>query len=57
LFAKFWQRLAVTENFDMESFNLKKTKELEGKEQYWVKICNRFAASENLDDDVDINRG
>jgi hypothetical protein len=29
---------------------------VEGKEQYQVKISNKFAALENLDDDVDINR-
>jgi hypothetical protein len=37
-------------------FNLKKLDEVEGKEQYRVEILNRFAALENLDDDVDINR-
>jgi hypothetical protein len=30
--------------------------ELEGKEEYWVEITNRFAASDNLNADVDINR-
>jgi uncharacterized metal-binding protein YceD (DUF177 family) len=40
----------------MERFNLKKLKEVEGKEQYHVEISNRFAALENLYDDVDINR-
>jgi hypothetical protein len=30
--------------------------QVEGKEQYHVKISNRFAALENLDDEVDINR-
>jgi hypothetical protein len=29
---------------------------LEGKEQYCVKISNRFAALENLNTEVDINR-
>jgi hypothetical protein len=40
-------RLAVgrwaTHKFDMVRFNLKKLKEAEGKEQYKVKITNRFA--------------
>jgi hypothetical protein len=40
----------------MEKFNLKKLDEVEGTEQYRVEISNRFAALENLDDDVDINR-
>jgi hypothetical protein len=38
----------------MERFNLKKLDEVEGKEQYRVEISNRFAALENLDDDVEI---
>jgi hypothetical protein len=54
--AKVRERLAVGEQtvhkFYMERFNLKKLNEVEGKEQYWVEISNRFAASENLDDDV-----
>jgi hypothetical protein len=33
----------------MERFNVKKLNEVEGKEQYQVKISNRFAALENLD--------
>jgi len=46
----------------MEVFNLKKLNDVEVKKQYQVKISNRFAALENLDDDddddddVDINR-
>jgi hypothetical protein len=40
----------------MERFNLKKLGKVEGKEQYRVEISNRFAALENLNDDVDINR-
>jgi hypothetical protein len=40
----------------MERFNLKKLKEVEGKEQYRVKISNRFAALENLVTDVHNNR-
>jgi hypothetical protein len=33
----------------MEKFNLKKMKEVEGKEQYRVEMSSRFAALENLD--------
>jgi hypothetical protein len=40
----------------MEKFNLKKLKEVEGKERYHVEISNRFAALESLDVEVDINR-
>jgi hypothetical protein len=40
----------------MEKFSLKKLHEVEGKEQYRVKISYRFAALENLDDGVDISR-
>jgi hypothetical protein len=51
---------------DRERFNLEKLSDVEVKKQYQVKISNRFAALENLDDgdgggggddDVDINRG
>jgi hypothetical protein len=37
----------------METFNLKKLKEVEGKEQYRVEISNRFAA---LDTGLDVNK-
>jgi hypothetical protein len=40
----------------MRRFNLKKLNEVEGKEQYRVEISNRFAALENLDTEVNINR-
>jgi hypothetical protein len=41
----------------MESFNLKKLIIQRIKHSYQVKISNRFAALENLDDDdVDISR-
>jgi hypothetical protein len=36
--------------------NLKKLNELQGKKQYGVEISNKFAAMENLNTDVDINR-
>jgi hypothetical protein len=44
------------QRYDMKRINLKKLNKAENKEQYQVKISNRFAALENLDDDVDINR-
>jgi hypothetical protein len=40
----------------MQKFILKKLNEVEGKVQYRVKILNRFAALENLDAEVDVNR-
>jgi heme-degrading monooxygenase HmoA len=40
----------------MEAFNLKKLNDVQVKEQYEVKILNRFAAIQNLDDDVDGNK-
>jgi hypothetical protein len=38
------------QKFDMERFNLKKLNDAEIKEQYQVKISNRFAGLENLYD-------
>jgi hypothetical protein len=53
-------RLAVskqtTHRVHMKKFNVKKLKEAEDKEQYRVEISNRFAALENLETGVDINR-
>jgi hypothetical protein len=40
----------------MEKFSLKELNEVESKEQYQVEISNRFAALEELDTEVDINR-
>jgi hypothetical protein len=40
----------------MEKFKLKRLNEVEGKEQYCVKISNRFSALESIDTEVDINR-
>jgi hypothetical protein len=40
----------------MERFDLKKLNEVKDKKQYHVEISNRFAALENLDIEVDINR-
>jgi hypothetical protein len=55
------ERLAVskhtTQKFDKERFNLKRLREVMGKEQYRVEISKRLAALETLDDDVHINRG
>jgi hypothetical protein len=39
----------------MERFNLKKLNQVEGKQQYHVEVSNRFAASEDLDAEVEIN--
>jgi hypothetical protein len=39
----------------MESFNLKKSNEVEGKEQYRVEVSNRFAAFEHSDAEVNVN--
>jgi hypothetical protein len=40
----------------MERFNLKKLNEVEGKERYFAQISSRFAALENLDTEVDVNK-
>ncbi|PNF35986.1 hypothetical protein B7P43_G02286 [Cryptotermes secundus] len=40
----------------MERFNIKKLNEVDSKEQYHVEISNRFAALENLDTEVDVNK-
>jgi hypothetical protein len=40
----------------MERFSLKKLNEVEGKEQYCVEISNRYAALENLDAEVNVNK-
>jgi hypothetical protein len=42
--------------FDIGRSNLKKLNEVEGKEEYWIEMPKRYAASENLDDDVGIKR-
>jgi hypothetical protein len=57
--AKVRERLAVnnqrSHRFHMERFNLKKLKEVQGREQFRVGVSNRFAALEDLDADVEIN--
>jgi hypothetical protein len=40
----------------VERFNLNKLNEVEGKEQCCVEISNRFAALENLDTEVNVNK-
>jgi hypothetical protein len=58
--AKLRERLSVSkrvaEKLDMKRFDLRKLNDAEVKEQYQVKITNRFAALENIDDNVDMNR-
>jgi hypothetical protein len=53
-------RLAVSKQtmhrFHMEKFSLKKLNEIEGTEQYWVEISNKFAGWGSLGTEVDINR-
>jgi hypothetical protein len=46
----------VAQKFDMQRFDLRKLNDAEVKEWYEVKITNRFAALENFDDNVDMNR-
>jgi hypothetical protein len=43
--------------FGVQRFDLRELNDLEVKEHYQVKISNRFAGLENLDDNVDIIRG
>jgi len=58
--AKVRDRLAVgkqaAQRFDRQRFNLRKLNEPEVKEQYQIKITNRFAALENSENDEDVNR-
>ena len=59
MIAKVRERLAVgkqaAQRFDRQRFNLRKLNEPEVREEYQIKITNRFAALENSDDDEDIN--
>jgi len=54
--AKVRERLAVgkqaAQRFDRQRFNLRKLNELGVRKQYQTEITNRFAALENLNDDV-----
>jgi len=58
--SKVRERLAVgkqcTQRFDRQRFNLRCLNEPEVMEQYQIEIRNRFAASENLSDDEDVDR-
>jgi flagellar basal body rod protein FlgB len=58
--AKLRERLSVskeaTQKFDMKRFGPKKLNDAEVKENYQIKISNRFAALENLGNNVDINK-
>ena len=57
--AKVRERLAVstqaTQKFDVERFNLRTLNELDVRKNYKIKILKMFAASENLNDDENIN--
>jgi hypothetical protein len=57
--AKVRERLAVNKQgphrFHVEKFTLKKLNEVEVKEKYRVEVSNRFATSENLDAEVEVN--
>jgi len=46
----------ATQRFDRQRYNLKKLNEPEVREQYQIKITNRFAALENVNDYEDVNR-
>jgi hypothetical protein len=58
--AKLRERLSVSkrvaEKLDMHRFYLRKLNDAEVKEQYQVKITNKFSALESFDDKVDMNR-
>jgi hypothetical protein len=41
---------------DMERFNLRKTSEIRFRKQYQIKISNRFADLQNLNNSAEINR-
>jgi lipopolysaccharide assembly outer membrane protein LptD (OstA) len=43
-------------NFDMKRLNSKSLKGMETREQYQIKFRDRFAAMNNLDVSVDLNR-
>ena len=59
LVAKVRERLEESKQtahkFHVERFNLRKLSELEVREEYQIKISNRRAALENLNDSEDIN--
>jgi hypothetical protein len=43
--------------FDLEKFNLRNLKKVEGKEEYQIAVENKFAALQNLFDLVDLILG
>jgi hypothetical protein len=45
----------VRQKFDRETFDLKQLDDIEVKEKYQVRVSNRFAALESLDESFDIN--
>jgi hypothetical protein len=57
--AKIRERIAVnkqgSQKFLVESSNLRKLNEVEGREKYCVEVSSRFIALENLDIVVEIN--
>jgi hypothetical protein len=52
---KFGNKQTICIEFDTEGFNLRKLSDLEVRKRYQIKISNRFAALENLNDSEDIN--
>jgi len=58
--AKVRERIAVgkqaAQMFDRQRFNLRKLNEPEIREHYQIKITNRFAALENVNDEENVNR-
>ena len=44
------------QEFEVKGFNFRKLSELEARKQYQIKISNRSAALENLNDNEDINK-
>ena len=52
----FAENKQATQNFDVERFNLSKTRQFEITKINQIKIWNRFAALENLNDAEDINK-
>jgi hypothetical protein len=58
--AKLRERLSVSKRvagkLEMQRFDLRKLNDAEVKEQYQVKITNRFAALENFDDNADMSQ-
>jgi hypothetical protein len=58
--AKFRESLAMSEQtthrFHVESFNLEKLNKAECKEQYRHQVSKWFAALENLETEMDVNK-